>query len=223
MELGAALRIADIAWGLGLSPVGLQAKYGVSERKKLKNKINEIQMVKPDILWVLFDDLPAGNKRLAENQVAVVSDIQQQLPDAQLAMCPSYYSFDPILEELFGACPANYFQDLNDWCRGHAINPMNQFHLSTLVLPTLADVYTSKSNYDPALAFERAIAVLPDELARLIARDARLFQQQGLDGIGPAEKISLVDEYRNITHPVAIEVCDWLTEGYQFDPACLTD
>ena len=100
---------------------------------------------------------------------------------------------------------------------------MNQFHLSTLVLPTLADVYTSKSNYDPALAFERAIAVLPDELARLIARDARLFQQQGLDGIGPAEKISLVDEYRNITHPVAIEVCDWLTEGYQFDPACLTD
>jgi hypothetical protein len=290
-KLGRACHAADIAWGLGLSPVGLQAKYGVSERKKLKNKINEIQMVKPDILWVLFDDLPAGNKRLAENQVAVVSDIQQQLPDAQLAMCPSYYSFDPILEELFGACPANYFQDLNaglgldidilwtgnrvisdtysgddcqraaillgrkpliwdnypvndgrktsrflhlapfsgrspdmvDWCRGHAINPMNQFHLSTLVLPTLADVYTSKSNYDPALAFERAIAVLPDELARLIARDARLFQQQGLDGIGPAEKISLVDEYRNITHPVAIEVCDWLTEGYQFDPACLTD
>ena len=290
-RLGEECHGSSISWGLGLSPVGLQASYGPAEKNALKNKIKEIQILKTDILWILFDDLPAGNAQLAHNQAAVVNDIQQQLPDVQLAMCPSYYSFDPILEELFGTCPADYFRDLNagldqgidllwtgnrvvsdgytaedcrratellgrkpliwdnypvndgrkisrflhlapftgrspemaTWCSGHAVNPMNQFHLSMLVLPTLADVYTCKASYDPATAFAAAIAELPDQLAHLIARDAAMFQQSGLDGMDDELKASLAKVYGKIAHPLATEVCDWLNEGYRFDPACLTD
>lgn len=289
--LGASCHASGLSWGLGLSPVGLQASYGASEKQLLKNKIEEIQTLNPDIVWILFDDLPAGNPQLAQNQIAVVNDVKQQLPGVQLAMCPSYYSFDPILEELFGQCPDHYFSDLNagltqdidllwtgnrvisdgytgddcqraaellgrkpliwdnypvndgrktsrflhlapftgrspemaHWCRGHAINPMNQFHLSMLVLPTLASVYTSKASYNPDLAFKAAIAGLPAQLADLMFRDALLFQEKGLDGIAAEEKAELINAYRKIAHPLAAEVCEWLGEGYRFDPACLTD
>jgi hyaluronoglucosaminidase len=289
--LGASCHGSGLSWGLGLSPVGLQASYGVSEKQLLKNKIQEIKRLKPDILWILFDDLPAGNPQLAQNQIAVVNDVKHQLPEVQLAMCPSYYSFDPILEELFGKCPDHYFNDLsagltqdvdilwtgnrvisdsytgddcqraaellgrkpliwdnypvNDgrktsrflhlapfagrssemaqWCRGHAINPMNQFHLSMLVLPTLAAVYTSKAIYNSDLAFKTAMLGLPLQLKALMSRDALLFQEQGLDGIPEEEKVELINDYRKIVHPLAVEVCEWLGEGYRFDPACLTD
>jgi hyaluronoglucosaminidase len=290
-RLGNACHAAGLSWGLGLSPVGLQANYGTSKKHSLIKKIKEIQYLKPDILWILFDDLPAGNMLLAHNQVAVVNDIQRHLPNVQLAMCPSYYSFDPILEELFGACPEHYFRDLNTglgqdidllwtgnrvvsesytaddcrraaellgrkpliWdnypvndgrkisrflhlapftgrpaemaqlCSGHAANPMNQFHLSMLVLPTLADVYARGVHYDPDAAFSDAIADLPTELASLVSRDADIFQNLGLDGMSDGQKVLLRSAYGSIDHPLAREVCEWLDELYRFDPACLTD
>ena len=282
---------AGLKWGLGLSPVGLQAEYDVDQQLLLKNKIKEIQSLKPDILWVLFDDLPAGNQYLARNQIAVVNDIQRSMPGVELAMCPSYYSFDPILEELFGACPENYFKDLNaglpqeiellwtgnrvisndysaedcrratevlgrkpliwdnypvndgrktsrflhlaafdgrpyemaQWCSGHAINPMNQFHLSLLVLPTLAEVYTREAGYDPIAAFNNVLEGLPWPLSELLRRDAGLFQYSGLDAMNLEQKQNLIKTYSEIQHPVADEICAWLQEEYRFDPACLTD
>ncbi len=112
--LAEACRGAAIEWGLGLSPVGLQAEYRASDRDTLKCKLDEIQKLSPNRLWILFDDLPAGNPHLAANQLAVIDTVRNHCPELQLAVCPSYYSDDPILEELFGTCPTGYFTDLSD-------------------------------------------------------------------------------------------------------------
>jgi hypothetical protein len=291
LKLGQNCRQAGILWGVGLSPVGLQADYTRADKQALERKIAAIAALQPDVLWVLFDDLPAGNPYLARNQLAVVADIRHQLPQLHLAVCPSYYSFDPILETLFGSCPNNYFADLNagldsnidmlwtgnrvisdsytetdmaratellgrkpllwdnypvndgrktsrflhlapfdgrpwqlsTWCSGHMVNPMNQFHLSGLVLPTLSAIYACRSDYDPEQALNSALNTLPSKLKQLLQRDMSQFQLKGLDGMTDVEKQRYIDEYAAVSHAVADEVCDWLREGYCFDPACLTD
>lgn len=112
-QLAANFKNASLSWGLGLSPVGLQAEVKPRDMHRLADKLRSIAQLKPDSLWVLFDDLPAGNPQLAANQLRVVSAVIEQLPDTQIAVCPSYYSFDPILETLFGRRPEGYFEDLH--------------------------------------------------------------------------------------------------------------
>ena len=103
---------ADIDWGLGFSPVGLQSEFGAQDQDDLRRKLKQIQTLQPRILWILFDDLPAGIPQLAARQLAVMTAVREALPDIKLAMCPSYYSDDPILETLFGRCPDGYFEQL---------------------------------------------------------------------------------------------------------------
>ncbi|WP_372861456.1 beta-N-acetylglucosaminidase domain-containing protein [Spongiibacter sp.] len=281
---------AGIAWGLGLSPAGLQAKFGPDDRRDLSRKIAQIAALQPASLWILFDDLPAGVPQLAARQLEVIDAVRQQLPDLPVAMCPSYYSEDPILEELFGACPAEYFSTLNaglasdvdllwtgpkvisssysaadmrraaailgrkpllwdnypvndgrkssrflnvlpfsgrpaglaQWCRGHFVNPMNQFHLSLLPLMGLAKVYT-ESSLSRDVLFAQALATLPRELAELLKEHAQIFQCDGLDGMAEADKQRLAREAANIDHPAAAELAAWLREEYRFDPDCLTE
>ncbi|MGJ8687481.1 MAG: beta-N-acetylglucosaminidase domain-containing protein, partial [Spongiibacteraceae bacterium] len=227
--LGAACAEQDVKWGLGLSPAGLQGEYGEQERDALQAKLVELASLSLDYLWVLFDDLPAGNPSLAANQIAVVNCVRESLPAVRLAMCPSYYSFDPILEELFGECPEGYFAELaagladdvdilwtgnrvisalytekdmlratqllgrkpllwdnypvndgrlgsrfinlagfqgrapalRDWSAGHMVNPMNQYQLSCLVLPSLPEAYCLGTDYVPELALQNQLAALP--------------------------------------------------------------
>jgi hypothetical protein len=103
------------------------------------------------------------------------------------------------------------------------VNPMNQFHVSGLVLPTLAAVYTSRAGYDPEQLLDSVLSSLPVALASLLKRDMTIFQRQGLDGLSENAKQRYIAEYAGVLHPVAEEICDWLREGYRFDPACLTD
>ena len=103
---------AGIDWGLGLSPAGLQSEFGDQDQRDLRRKLKQIQSLKPAMLWILFDDLPAGVPQLAARQLAVMAVVRDALPEVRLAMCPSYYSDDPILETLFGRCPEGYFEQL---------------------------------------------------------------------------------------------------------------
>lgn len=101
-----------LKWGLGLSPMGLQAEYGPQERARLQRKMAEICALEPDFLWVLFDDMRGDYNRLARNQCAVVADISSAF-SGELAVCPSYYSEDPILDEVFGQRPDGYLRELS--------------------------------------------------------------------------------------------------------------
>lgn len=104
------------------------------------------------------------------------------------------------------------------WLRGHLVNPMNQAHLSRLVLASLP----SNRQILPSFA-DAARRYCPAGLAKLLARDCELFSDKGLDGIEASRVDELVAQYGSFDDPCAREVVGWLRGEYAFDPACLTD
>ena len=285
-------REKNIAFGLGFSPWGLQGDYTAADRLALVEKFAQLNLLDVDLLCILFDDMPGSFAQLAARQIEIVNDIAALSNARRFAMCPTYYSFDPILEQLFGAMPENYLEDLGrglpvgvdifwtgshvlapgftqadidaitariqrkpllwdnypvndgrrssrflhvkpfvdrpaqlrDWCAGHLANPMNQPLLSRFPLASLALSYEMGAHYDAAAIWQQQLRTLSNrELAKLLARDADLFQSGGLDVLKAAQKTRLIEEYRAIPNAMAVEVADWLSEQYRFDPECLND
>ena len=100
--------------------------------------------------------------------------------------------------------------ELLAWCDGHLCNPMIQCRLSWLALHSLAASYRA----GPAPSSRRWRAALDalcaPRLAALLARDADAFRDPGRDGIEPARRRRLADEYRALDEPIAAEVAAWL-------------
>lgn len=109
---GAAYAERGLYWGVGLSPYGLYLDYSAAERDRLRQKIDELGALRAPLLGILFDDMPGDLDALAERQADIVNDVAAWLPGVRLLVCPTYYSFDPVLEKHFGAMPANYWADL---------------------------------------------------------------------------------------------------------------
>ncbi len=98
--------------GVGLSPFELYLNYDVSARMELRSKIASLNAIGPDTLCILFDDMRGDVPELARLQAEITHQIADISTAGHIIMCPSYYSFDPILEKVFGTMPSDYFQDL---------------------------------------------------------------------------------------------------------------
>lgn len=125
-------REKGIAFGLGFSPWGLQNAYTTADRQALAEKFTQLNRLDADLLCILFDDMPGSFAQLASRQIEIVNDIAALSNARRFAMCPTYYSFDPILEQLFGAMPENYLEDLGRglpasvdifWTGSHVLAP----------------------------------------------------------------------------------------------------
>jgi hyaluronoglucosaminidase len=112
LSLSAAYRKRSIYWGVGLSPVELYRDYGAQKRNRLKRKVERLAELAAPIIAILFDDMPGDLDSLACRQAEIVGDVSHWLPNVQVIVCPTYYSFDPILERYFGAMPTKYWQQL---------------------------------------------------------------------------------------------------------------
>ncbi len=112
LQLSTAYRARGIHWGVGLSPVELYRNYGGPERARLRRKVERLGELGAPILAILFDDMPGDLDALATRQAEIVSDVCQWLPAARLLVCPTYYSFDPVLERHFGTMPRDYWPQL---------------------------------------------------------------------------------------------------------------
>lgn len=103
-------RDTHIQFGIGLSPHEIYLDPSRDQRQQLTQRIQQINELEPDILCILFDDMRGDIPSLAQIQI----DIAHQAADISTAnkiiFCPTYYSFDPVLEKVFGAMPANYWQ-----------------------------------------------------------------------------------------------------------------
>lgn len=110
--LSRAYRQAGINWGVGLSPFELYRNYGACQKEQLRAKVTAIAELDAPLLAVLFDDMPGDLDALASRQAEIVSDIAEWLPETRLLTCPTYYSFDPVLEKFFGRMPADYWVQL---------------------------------------------------------------------------------------------------------------
>lgn len=105
-------RSRGIQFGVGFSPWGLQSEYSAADRAQLQQKFQQLNQLDCDVLCILFDDMPGAIDALAQRQATIVADIASMSNARRFAMCPTYYSFDPQLEKLFGTMPADYLHTL---------------------------------------------------------------------------------------------------------------
>ncbi len=110
--LSAAYRRRGIHWGVGLSPFELYRQYGRDQRNELRDKVARLGELEAPLLAILFDDMPGDLDDLASRQAEIVSDVVSWLPRVRLLVCPTYYSFDPVLERFFGSMPVDYWPRL---------------------------------------------------------------------------------------------------------------
>ncbi len=107
-------RERELLFGVGLSPFALYQSYGAAEREALRRKVSQINSLGVAVLAILFDDMPGDQPDLAARQVEIVADILQWSEAGRHLVCPTYYSFDPILEKVFGRRPPDYWQRLGE-------------------------------------------------------------------------------------------------------------
>lgn len=282
-----------INFGIGLSPYELYLEPYPERSSKLIKKINQLNQLKPDILCLLFDDMRGDLPQLARIQCELVQCAVDHSSAKHIIFCPTYYSFDPILEKVFGARPEHYWatlgqhidpqvnifwtgpkvcstqypmehlQEVTDLLQrkpflwdnypvndgaiksrilqlrafdqshsqlqgkvaGHAVNPMNQPWLSRIPLATLPKAYRESSTYNPQQAFiDTCHQLCGPLLANQIIADIALLQDIGLNNFSTTEQQELVKKYQAFANnPYTAEIVDWLQDGYQFDPACLTE
>tara|TARA_R110001599_G_scaffold353512_1_gene593457 strand:- start:56448 stop:57512 length:1065 start_codon:yes stop_codon:yes gene_type:complete len=112
LELSRAYRQRGIHWGVGLSPFALYLDYGPEQREQLKRKIFRLSQLEAPLLAILFDDMPGDITALAGRQAEIVADVVSWLTDVRVLVCPTYYSFDPVLEKFFGTMPTDYWPQL---------------------------------------------------------------------------------------------------------------
>ncbi len=104
-----------LKFGIGLSPFNLSAAYADPDiRQRFLQVVFDLQAaLQPEIFCLLFDDQTLDCSQAGAVQHQIICDALQLLPGVErFIICPTYYSFDPILDRLFGPRPPHYFQDL---------------------------------------------------------------------------------------------------------------
>lgn len=100
-----------LLFGVGLSPFGLQHPISQVDSELLKVRIEALNNLGIDLLGVFFDDMPS-NPNLLEIQAKVIEWIRASFHN-KVIFCPSYYSLDPKLDQVFGQRPTGYIEGLN--------------------------------------------------------------------------------------------------------------
>ncbi|MDQ3673863.1 MAG: protein O-GlcNAcase [Gemmatimonadota bacterium] len=97
----------------------------------------------------------------------------------------------------------------------HAINPALQATLFRIPALTLAESYRLGNDYSYGDAFRKAaVAVLGEQLGRLVREDLLTLQDIGLDRLDAREKL-LRERYGKVDHAGAREIIAWLDGGYR--------
>ena len=119
-SLSGQCRALGVRFGIGLSPTKLHLDFGRSAQETLARKLASLEQLGIDSLALLFDDMRGDVPDLAEHQIEIVHWAAERTR-AQIFMCPSYYSDDPVLDRVFGRRPADYLEQL-----GRGLDPAIQ-------------------------------------------------------------------------------------------------
>ena len=111
-ELARGYRQGGINWGVGLSPFELYRHYGAAAANSSSAKSADCAELDAPLLAILFDDMPGELEALASGRRKSLSDVVSWLPGVRVLVCPTYYSFDPVLEKFFGRMPTDYWSQL---------------------------------------------------------------------------------------------------------------
>lgn len=109
-DLRHVYRAANVQFGIGLSPHEIYLDNSHDQRAQLTQRIQQINRLEPDILCILFDDMRGDIPDLAQIQIDIAHQAAAISNAKKIIFCPTYYSFDPVLERVFGSMPENYWQ-----------------------------------------------------------------------------------------------------------------
>lgn len=113
-ELSIIYHQKGIKWGVGLSLFKAYLCFDNSVKSGIKKKLAEIASLNPDIIAILFDDMEGNIENIAKTQVEIVHFILEHTDISKILFCPTYYSFDPILDNFFGQRPVYYLKYIGD-------------------------------------------------------------------------------------------------------------
>lgn len=106
-------RACGLRFGLGLSPHEFNDAAGHADWSLLAERLRLLDdAVGIDLLALLFDDIRGDDPGLAARQIRITDFVAKHTRAAQLWVCPSYYSDDPILDRVFGPRPEGYLEAL---------------------------------------------------------------------------------------------------------------
>jgi hyaluronoglucosaminidase len=111
-QLGEVYHQAGLAWGIGLTPFEIHFNFDDQAIAQLEAKIESINVLQPDILAILFDDMRGDFYQIAQIQADVIHRIMEKSTASSFIMCPTYYSDHPVLDKIFGDRPPNYLETL---------------------------------------------------------------------------------------------------------------
>lgn len=108
LKLAKTARQNGVSFGVGLSVLD----YTADDQPVLANKIARLNELELGHLGVFFDDMRGDDPSLLDRQLAALSWIRQCSNAQHIIFCPTYYSTDPVLEQVFGAMPEDYWSRL---------------------------------------------------------------------------------------------------------------
>ncbi len=108
----AQCREAGVRFGMALTPMGATHPFDADAREKLAARLADFDAIGVDDLAILFDDLRGDLPDLARQQAELVDFCAGRTRATRLYFCPSYYSYDPVLDRVFGKRPEGYLAEL---------------------------------------------------------------------------------------------------------------
>jgi hyaluronoglucosaminidase len=106
-----------VSFGVGLSPYEAFNDFNSSLRAAFTQRIEDLVSLDIKELGIFFDDMHVDLPDLAARQIEITHLAQDIAPQLRINITPSFYSDDPVLERVFGACPPNYLADLGEGLR----------------------------------------------------------------------------------------------------------
>jgi hypothetical protein len=105
---------SGVAFGVGLSPFEAFNDFNAQVRADFIRRVKELADLGLDELGIFFDDMKVSLPDLAAQQIEIAHLARDTCPHLKITVTPSQYSFDPVLERVFGKMPPRYLADLGD-------------------------------------------------------------------------------------------------------------
>lgn len=102
----------SVGFGVGLSPYEAFNDFNPTLRAAFIRRVEDLVSLDITELGIFFDDMHVDLPDLAARQIEIAHLARETAPQLRLNITPSFYSDDPVLERVFGACPPNYLSDL---------------------------------------------------------------------------------------------------------------
>lgn len=103
-----------VDFGVGLSPWEVYRSFDASATRALKDKLGHLRDRGVRRLALLFDDMAGDIVDLAKRQGEVADWVKASGGFEHLAVCPTYYSDDPVLDRVSTPRPADYLERLGE-------------------------------------------------------------------------------------------------------------